>query len=207
MNQQFENIYWTKRKEVKAFYDAGGGDLITLGTDHPSWGEYFTPFSVHRELLSLSLSGIPNAAVLRIATINSARAMGMGDRLGTIEAGKWADLGRRAGQSAAGHSSNAPAARRDQGGPGVRPGGADASRSKGTIGPTIRRGFGGVGADATARTRSGRRVDLRHIRCDRKDRRRLARKTSPNAAFASASTASMPRTPKRKCPRPSRRSM
>lgn len=92
VNQQFENIYWTKRKEVKAFYDAGGGDLITLGTDHPSWGEFFTPFSVHRELQSLSLSGIPNAAVLRIATINSARAMGVGDRLGTIEPGKWADL-------------------------------------------------------------------------------------------------------------------
>jgi imidazolonepropionase-like amidohydrolase len=92
VNQQFENIYWTKRKEIKAFYDAGGGDLITLGTDHPSWGEFFTPFSVHRELLSYSLSGIPNAAVLRIATINSARAMGLGDRLGTIETGKWADL-------------------------------------------------------------------------------------------------------------------
>src|SRR3954469_10620122 len=92
VNQQFENIYWTKRKEVKAFYDAGGGDLITLGTDHPSWGEFLTPFSVHRELLSLSLAGIPNAAVLRIATINSAKAMGLGDRLGSIEVGKWADL-------------------------------------------------------------------------------------------------------------------
>src|SRR5689334_3079617 len=92
VNQQFENIYWTKRKEIKAFYGAGGGDLITLGTDHPSWGEFFTPFSVHRELLSLSRSGIPNAAVLRIATINSARAMGLGDRLGSIEVGKWADL-------------------------------------------------------------------------------------------------------------------
>ena len=92
VNQQFENIYWTKRKEVKAFFDAGGGDLITLGTDHPSWGEYLTPFSVNRELLSLSLSGIPNADVLRIATINSARAMGFGDRTGSIEPGKWADL-------------------------------------------------------------------------------------------------------------------
>jgi imidazolonepropionase-like amidohydrolase len=92
VNEQFENIYWTKRKEIKAFYDAGGGDLITLGTDHPSWGEFFSPFSVHRELLALSRSGIPNAAVLRIATINSARAMGLGDRLGTIEVGKWADL-------------------------------------------------------------------------------------------------------------------
>lgn len=92
VNQQFENIYWVKRKEIKAFFDAGGGDLITLGTDHPSWGEFFSPFSVHRELHSLVLSGIPPAAALRIATINGARALGVGDRLGTIEVGKWADL-------------------------------------------------------------------------------------------------------------------
>jgi imidazolonepropionase-like amidohydrolase len=89
--QQFENIYWVKRNEIKAFYDAGGADLITLGTDHPSWGEFFTPFSVHRELLSFVLAGIPPEAVLRFATINAANAMGLGDRLGSIEAGKWAD--------------------------------------------------------------------------------------------------------------------
>lgn len=92
VNQQFETIYWAKRKELKAFYDAGGGTLITLGTDHPSWGEFFSPFSVHRELHSFVLSGIPPAAALRIATINGARALGAGDRLGTIEVGKWADL-------------------------------------------------------------------------------------------------------------------
>ena len=76
---------------IKAFYDAGGADLITLGTDHPSWGEYFTPFAVHRELLSFVLSGIPAEAALRFATINAANAMGLGDRLGSIAAGKWAD--------------------------------------------------------------------------------------------------------------------
>jgi adenine deaminase len=92
VNEQFEKIYWVKQKEIKAFYDAGNGDLITLGTDHPSWGEFFTPFSVHRELLALSKTGIPNAAVLRMATINAAHAMGLGDRIGSIEAGKWADL-------------------------------------------------------------------------------------------------------------------
>ncbi len=88
----FEKIYWLKRRTLKAFYDAGGGHLITLGTDHPSTGEYLTGFAVHRELLCMVKAGIPNADVLKIATINSARAMGMGDRLGSIEAGKLADL-------------------------------------------------------------------------------------------------------------------
>jgi len=27
-----------KHREVKKFYDAGGGRLITVGTVHPSWG-------------------------------------------------------------------------------------------------------------------------------------------------------------------------
>jgi len=88
---QFEKIYWVKHKEIKAFYDAGGGNLITLGTDHPSTGDYLTPFDVHRELLSFVLSGIPAYAALRFATINAAHAMGVGDRLGSIETGKWAD--------------------------------------------------------------------------------------------------------------------
>ena len=35
---------------------------------------------------------IPAAAALRIATINGARAMGVSDKLGTIETGKLADL-------------------------------------------------------------------------------------------------------------------
>ncbi len=89
--EQFEKIYWAKQKEIKAFYDAGGGNLITLGTDHPSHGEYLTPFAVHRELLTFVLSGIPPYAALRFATINAAHAMGLGDKLGSIETGKWAD--------------------------------------------------------------------------------------------------------------------
>jgi imidazolonepropionase-like amidohydrolase len=46
---------------------------------------------VHRELQSFVLSGIPAYAALRFATINAAHAMGLGDRLGSIETGKWAD--------------------------------------------------------------------------------------------------------------------
>jgi imidazolonepropionase-like amidohydrolase len=91
-NVQFDKIYRLKGKELKAFYDAGGGGLITLGTDYPSTGEYLPGFSVHREIFAMRRAGLPAAAVLKIATINSARAIGVGDRLGTIEAGKLADL-------------------------------------------------------------------------------------------------------------------
>jgi len=92
VNESFERIYWVKRELLKAFYDAGGGHLITLGTDHPTWGEYLSGFAVHRELLSFVLSGIPPADAIKIATINGARAMRLSDKLGTIETGKLADL-------------------------------------------------------------------------------------------------------------------
>jgi imidazolonepropionase-like amidohydrolase len=92
VNEQFEQIYWVKRKLIKAFFDMGGGQLITLGTDHPSWGEFFSGFSVHREMHTMVLAGIPPAAVLKIATINGARALKVDDKLGSIEKGKLADL-------------------------------------------------------------------------------------------------------------------
>ena len=89
---QFEKIYWVKRKEVKAFFDAGGAPWITLGTDHPSWGEFLSGFGSHRELHALVLAGVPPAAALKIGTINGARAMNVSSKLGTLEAGKFADL-------------------------------------------------------------------------------------------------------------------
>jgi adenine deaminase len=81
-----------KLKEIKRFYDLGGAHLITSGTDHPSWGEYLSGFGTHRELNAFVLAGIPPAAAIKMATINAARAMRMGDILGTIETGKLADL-------------------------------------------------------------------------------------------------------------------
>ncbi len=92
VNQQFGRILKAKLKEVKGFYDAGGADLITLGTDHPSWGEFWSGFGSHRELQALVLAGIPPAAALRMGTINSARAFNVGTKLGAIERGRWADL-------------------------------------------------------------------------------------------------------------------
>lgn len=90
--EQFERIYRVKHETLKAFYDAGGGDLITLGTDHPSWGQFLSGFAVHREMHAMVRAGLPAGAVLRIATANGARALGMAERLGTVEAGKYADL-------------------------------------------------------------------------------------------------------------------
>ena len=91
-SEQFGRIYRVKKETIKAFYDEGGGDNLTLGTDHPSWGEFFSGFGSHRELHAMVLAGIPNAAALRAGTINAARALGVDSRLGTIEPGKYADL-------------------------------------------------------------------------------------------------------------------
>ena len=75
--------------------EAEGGEAVLrrrrrtadhLGTDHPSWGEYLSGFGTHRELNAFVLAGIPPAAAIKMATINAARAMRMGDQLGTIEA-------------------------------------------------------------------------------------------------------------------------
>jgi imidazolonepropionase-like amidohydrolase len=89
-NPLFDSLYWATRRTTKAFYDAGG--IITLGTDNPSQGEFLAGFSSHRELHALVLAGIPTAAALRAGTINGARALNAGDKLGSIEPGKFADL-------------------------------------------------------------------------------------------------------------------
>ncbi|HSR41966.1 MAG TPA: amidohydrolase family protein, partial [Longimicrobiales bacterium] len=91
--EQFERIYRVKHWTTGAFVEAGGGDLLTVGTDHPSWGEYLSGFSIHREMHALAVRAyIGNAQVLRAATVNGARALGLDDVLGTVEEGKWADL-------------------------------------------------------------------------------------------------------------------
>jgi imidazolonepropionase-like amidohydrolase len=78
--------------EVKSLFEAGGGHLLVLGTDEPVYTNLLPGFAYHRELLAMTYAGIPPAAVLKAATINGAKALGIDARLGSIEAGKLADL-------------------------------------------------------------------------------------------------------------------
>ena len=48
--------------------------------------------STHDEIALLQKAGLPNEAILEMATINAARVLRVNDRLGSIEAGKVADL-------------------------------------------------------------------------------------------------------------------
>src|SRR5262245_6388641 len=90
--RDFPELFKHKAPELKAFYDAGGGRLLTVGTDNPTGGPDLAGFAYHRELQAIVYAGVPPAAALRAATINGARALGVSDRLGTIEPGKIADL-------------------------------------------------------------------------------------------------------------------
>jgi len=64
--------------------DAAGG-VIAIGTDQ-SVGP-----AVHREMELMQAAGVKPARVIRMATLNSARHLGLDEELGSIEPGKFAD--------------------------------------------------------------------------------------------------------------------
>ncbi len=78
--------------ELKTLFEAGGERLLIIGTDEPVYTNLLPGFAYHRELLALTYAGIPPAAVLKAATINGASALGIAEKLGSIEVGKLADL-------------------------------------------------------------------------------------------------------------------
>ncbi len=69
---------------VKKLYD-NGIQLVPGSDDMPA-------FTIHKELELYSDYGIPNAAVLKIATVDSANVLGLADRTGSIQPGLAADL-------------------------------------------------------------------------------------------------------------------
>jgi len=81
---------WPKPLAIVARYHRAGV-LLTAGSDLPN--EWVVPgISLHQELELLHEAGIPAADVLAMATRNAATARGLGGELGTVEAGKRADL-------------------------------------------------------------------------------------------------------------------
>lgn len=91
-NELMSNLYQTMKRTTLAFYNAGGGPLLTMGTDTPSRGEFLPGFSAHREIHAFVLAGIPPIDALRAATLNPARFLGMEEEIGSIRPGLWADL-------------------------------------------------------------------------------------------------------------------
>jgi Amidohydrolase family len=75
-----------KRIEWMRRFHAMGGTLV-LGADMQFGG-----IMLHRELENLAAAGLSTLEVISAATGRSARELGMGESLGTLEAGKLADL-------------------------------------------------------------------------------------------------------------------
>lgn len=83
-------LIFQKYQELTGILFRAGVPLLA-GTDAPE--PYCPPgFVLHQELELLVESGLSPAAALRAATINNARALKQADQLGSIEAGKLADL-------------------------------------------------------------------------------------------------------------------
>ena len=68
------------------------GVTIVAGTDSPTAAYSMAGFGVHDKLGFLVKAGLPPMAALQAATRNAAKLAARLDRLGTIEAGKLADL-------------------------------------------------------------------------------------------------------------------
>jgi enamidase len=81
------------RKEMeleRAFARAGG--LLVVGTDPTGFGGVVAGYSNARAIELLVQAGFTPAEAIRIATLNGARYLGRETRIGTVAAGKQADL-------------------------------------------------------------------------------------------------------------------
>ena len=74
----------------RAFVAAGG--LLLAGPDPVGIGGNLPGFGDHREIELLVEAGFPPLEAIRIATLNGAKFLGRDDRIGSLAAGKNADL-------------------------------------------------------------------------------------------------------------------
>ncbi len=86
---QADTLFASTARNVRRMRDAG--IPIAVGTDAGNPGTAHGP-SLYREMEALQSAGMSAADVFTSATIVAARAMGRADAVGTLEAGKLADL-------------------------------------------------------------------------------------------------------------------
>lgn len=87
--ERWESWYRYSLANTAALYEAGVP--MIFGTDTPfAFGNFH--YSVMGEVRALREAGLPNVEILQMATSRAAEALGLGNRIGTIEAGKDADL-------------------------------------------------------------------------------------------------------------------
>jgi hypothetical protein len=89
-NYQRANAAWNKVESfTRQLHE--NGIMLTAGTDTNN--PFIVPGeSFHRELELLAATGIPVSDVLKIATLNGAKLLGIDHRVGTVQEGKEADL-------------------------------------------------------------------------------------------------------------------
>jgi imidazolonepropionase-like amidohydrolase len=74
----------------RMFSDAGG--LLTVGTDPTGSGATLAGYGSQQSIELLTKAGFSPLEAIRIATYNGAKALGLEDKIGSIEVGKTADL-------------------------------------------------------------------------------------------------------------------
>jgi imidazolonepropionase-like amidohydrolase len=87
--QAYKKALEVARRNVKALHEAGVG--LAFGTDTGPPGR-FQGYFEHLELEELVKSGLTPAGALLTATGNAATCMGLADRLGTLQEGRYADF-------------------------------------------------------------------------------------------------------------------